>query len=122
MKSFQKKVGISIDGIAGNTTYGKLKAYQPSASSYDPNSVIANKLKSLEGQVNASNSNWDTIKKSLLDIGKMGYDFIIGDDIKALLDPSASTIDKVVAGLSFVPGGKLLNGAIKIGKTGSKFL
>lgn len=122
VKAFQRKVGITSDGIAGNTTYGKLRAYQPSPTAYNPDIVLANKLKSLEEKVNSTSATWDSAKDSMLNIAKMGYDFIIGDDIKTLLDPSASTIDKVVAGLSFVPGGKLLNGAVKIGKSGSKFL
>lgn len=126
VKAFQKKVGISQDGIAGNQTYAYLKDYINKPKTYTPpKPQIGNTLviyNSNEKVINDKNSTWTEVSGSLKKIGKAGFDFVIGDDIKTLLDNDASTIDKVIAGLSFVPGGKILNGAIKISKAGAKVL
>ncbi|WP_226665561.1 peptidoglycan-binding protein [Metabacillus litoralis] len=124
VKAFQKKVGISQDGIAGNQTYAYLKDYINKPKTYTPpKPQIGNTLvlyNSHEKVINNKNSTWGEVSKSLKDIAKLGFDFIIGDDIKTLLDSNANTLDKVIAGLSFIPGGKLVNGGIKLIKAGTK--
>lgn len=117
-------MGISQDGIAGNQTYAYLKDYINKPKTYTPpKPQISNTLvlySSHEKVINNKNSTWGEVSKSLKEIGKLGFDFLIGDDIKTLLNKDASTVDKVVAGLSFIPTGKVINGAIKLAKIGSK--
>ncbi|APH06221.1 peptidoglycan-binding domain-containing protein [Bacillus weihaiensis] len=123
--AFQKKVGIKADGIAGNQTYSHLKSYNPYKTYTPPKPKIDNSLTiyaSHEKVVENKNSTWSEVSKSLKEIAKLGYDFVIGDDINTLLDKDASTVDKLIAGLSFVPGGKAINGAIKVSKVGKKVL
>lgn len=100
-----------------------MKSYNPYKTYTPPKTKIDNTLiiyASHEKIVKNKNSTWSEVSKSLKEIAKLGYDFVIGDDIKTLLDKDANTIDKVIAGLSFIPGGKLVNGAVKIAKIGSK--
>ncbi|XQY90631.1 peptidoglycan-binding domain-containing protein [Metabacillus sp. HB246100] len=124
VKEFQKKVGISQDGIAGNQTYAYLKdyinkpkTYTPPKPQLDTSLVIYN---THEKVINSKSSTWTEVSNSLKEISKLGFDFIIGDDIKTLVDPNANTIDKVIAGLSFIPGGKAVNLGLKLVKSGSK--
>lgn len=120
VKSFQKERGLTPDGIAGRNTYNAIEQALRQRNNYDKKAVIENKYKSLESKIHSKSSTWDEVSKSLKEIAKLGFDFIIGDDIKTLLDPNANTIDKVIAGLSFIPGGKVVNGGIKLIKAGSK--
>lgn len=120
VKSFQKKYGLSQDGIAGKNTYSAMNQAIQKKNTYNPNSVVETKYKALESKVHNKNSTWDEVSKSLIDIGKAGFDFIIGDDIKTILDPNAKTIDKVVAGLSFIPALKVASGLVKLSKVGGK--
>ncbi|WP_226528737.1 peptidoglycan-binding domain-containing protein [Metabacillus niabensis] len=121
--AFQKKIGIKADGIAGNQTYSHLKSYKPYKTYSPPNPKIDNSLTiyaSHEKIVENKNSTWSEVSKSLKGIGKLGFDFLIGDDLKTQVDPKANTIDKVIAGLSFILGGKAVNLGLKLVKTGSK--
>jgi peptidoglycan hydrolase-like protein with peptidoglycan-binding domain len=120
VKSFQKARGLTPDGIAGRNTYNAIEQALRQRNNYDKKAVIENKYKSLESKIHSKSSTWDEVSKSLKEIAKLGFDFIIGDDIKTLLDPNANTIDKVIAGLSFIPGGKVVNSGIKLIKAGSK--
>ncbi|MFD1739555.1 hypothetical protein ACFSCX_24030 [Bacillus salitolerans] len=70
--------------------------------------------------VQSEESTWDKVSDALVKMGKMGFDFIIGDDIKTLLDEDASTLDRVIAGLGLTPGGKLVNTVLKLAKMGDK--
>ncbi|OQP06860.1 hypothetical protein B1690_05995 [Geobacillus sp. 46C-IIa] len=120
VRSFQKANGLEVDGIAGKITYNAIEHMLQQKNYYDKKTIIENKYRSLEAKVHSRNSTWDEVSESLKEIAKLGFDFIIGDDIKTLLNPSADTIDKVIAALSFIPTGKLLNGAIKLSKVGEK--
>ncbi|MBB6177513.1 peptidoglycan hydrolase-like protein with peptidoglycan-binding domain [Anoxybacillus tengchongensis] len=120
VRSFQKANGLEVDGIAGKITYNAIEHMLQQKNYYDKKTVIENKYKALENKVHSQDSTWGEVEKSLKEIAKLGFDFIIGDDIKTLLNPSADTIDKVIAALSFIPTGKLLNGAIKLSKVGEK--
>jgi peptidoglycan hydrolase-like protein with peptidoglycan-binding domain len=120
VKSFQRTYGLSQDGIAGKNTYSAMNQALQRRNTYNKTTVIENRYKALENKVHNKNSTWNEVSKSLKDIAKMGFDFIIVDDIKTLLDPKAKTIDKVIAGLSFIPGGKVVNGAVKLAKIGRK--
>jgi peptidoglycan hydrolase-like protein with peptidoglycan-binding domain len=120
VKSFQRTYGLSQDGIAGKNTYSAMNQALQRRNTYNKTTVIENRYKALENKVHNKNSTWNEVSKSLKDIAKMGYDFIIGDDIKTLIDPKANTVDKVIAGLSFLPPGKVIKGALKLVKAGSK--
>ncbi|MFD1738090.1 hypothetical protein ACFSCX_16265 [Bacillus salitolerans] len=67
--------------------------------------------------VQSEESTWDKVSDALV---KMGFDFIIGDDIKTILDEDASTLDRVIAGLNFIPGGKVVYAGFKLAKVGNK--
>ncbi|MFD1738095.1 hypothetical protein ACFSCX_16290, partial [Bacillus salitolerans] len=96
----------SPDGIAGSKIREKLQATKE-----------YNKLADI---VQSEESTWDKVSDALVKMGKMGFDFIIGDDIKTLLDEDASTLDRVIAGLGLTPGGKLVNTGLKLAKMGNK--
>ncbi|MFD1739545.1 peptidoglycan-binding protein, partial [Bacillus salitolerans] len=106
VKAFEDSYGYTPDGIAGSKIREKLQATKE-----------YNKLADV---VQSEESTWDKVSDALVKMGKMGFDFIIGDDIKTLLDEDASTLDKVIAGLGFVPGGKLVNTGLKLAKIGDK--
>lgn len=120
VRSFQKAHGLTADGLAGKSTYHAIEHAMQQKVYYNQKTIIENKYKALEAKVHSKDSTWGEVEKSLKEIAKLGFDFIIGDDIKTLLDPNADTIDKVIAALSFIPTGKLLNGVIKLSKVGGK--
>lgn len=120
VKRFQKAHGLTVDGLAGKSTYRAIEQDIQQKNYYNQKTIIQNKYKALENKVHSKDSTWGEVVKSLKEIAKLGFDFIIGDDIKTLLDPNANTIDKVIAALSFIPGGKIVNGEIKLAKLGSK--
>ena len=122
VRSFQKANGLEVDGIAGKITYNAIEHMLQQKNYYDKKTVIENKYKALENKVHSQDSTWGEVEKSLKEIAKLGFDFIIGDDIKTLLNPNADTIDKVIAALSFIPSGKVVSGGIRLGKTGEKLL
>ncbi|TCJ93393.1 UNVERIFIED_ORG: peptidoglycan hydrolase-like protein with peptidoglycan-binding domain [Anoxybacillus amylolyticus] len=122
VKSFQKAHGLTADGLAGKSTYHAIEQAIQQKNYYNQKTIIQNKYKALENKVHSKDSTWEEVVKSLKEIAKLGFDFIIGDDIKTLLNPSADTIDKVIAALSFIPGGKVVNGGVKLSKTGEKLL
>ncbi|MGX4668825.1 GH-E family nuclease [Cerasibacillus sp. JNUCC 74] len=47
-------------------------------------------------------------------------DFLILDDVKTVMDPKASTMDKVISGASIIPAGKVLK-VVKYGKGAFEF-
>jgi hypothetical protein len=62
------------------------------------------------------------LTKAAVDIGKGVYDFFIGDDLKILTDPNATTLAKVLAGGSLVltfGGGFVEKAGLKILSTGA---
>jgi len=122
VKSFQKAHRLTADGLAGKSTYHAIEQTLQQKIYYNQKTIIENKYKALEAKVHAKDSTWGEVAKSLKEIAKLGFDFIIGDDIKTLLDPNADTIDKVIAALSFIPGGKVVNGGVELGNTGEKLL
>ncbi|GAB6890032.1 peptidoglycan-binding protein [Geobacillus sp. FSL K6-0789] len=122
VKSFQKAHGLTADGLAGKSTYHAIEHAMQQKIYYNQKTIVENKYKALENKVHSKDSTWEEVVKSLKEIAKLGFDFIIGDDIKTLLDGNASTIDKLIASLSFIPGGKVVNEGVKLSKMGSKVL
>ncbi|WP_256972525.1 polymorphic toxin-type HINT domain-containing protein [Saccharibacillus sp. O23] len=62
---------------------------------------------------------WSAVKKGT----KAAADFLVIDDIKTLTSSQSSTIDKVIAGASLIPAGKIIKGGklvVKLAKAGDK--
>ncbi|TCS77598.1 peptidoglycan-binding domain-containing protein [Tepidibacillus fermentans] len=132
VKEFQKKVGITADGIAGKQTYQALQNYsgtktptsQSTSSSIEQKDKVeisreANQLFTV--QQKASKSWIDTVtswvkstagwlKKAgefVLEAAEDGLDFLVLDDIRTLFDPNADNSAKVLSLISLFPAGKV---------------
>ncbi|MBU5266317.1 T7SS effector LXG polymorphic toxin [Virgibacillus proomii] len=83
--------------------------------------IPANRHKPKESEKSWLEKAADGVKNTFVKAGEFGAtavketaDFLILDDVKTVMDPKASTIDRVISGASIIPAGKVL----KLVKTG----
>jgi peptidoglycan hydrolase-like protein with peptidoglycan-binding domain len=114
VRAFQKKVGITADGVAGNQTYAHLKSYNPYQTYTPPKTMISNiTIENFDKDVKSlvSGKTLEDLFDKAKKWSKDGFDLVIGDDIKTLFNPDANVLDRSLAGLSLLPPGK----GLKIG-------
>ena len=85
--------------------------------------IPANRHKPKEPEKSWLEKAADGVKDTFVKAGEFGAtavketaDFLILDDVKTVMDPEASTIDRVISGASIIPAGKVLK-LIKAGGT-----
>ena len=131
VKEFQKKVGITADGIAGKQTYNALiqiknnditgqkdrvEISQESRQRFENQYNIYNTSKTLFTSATSwTKSAVSWLQKAgefLLDAAKEGLDFLVLDDIRTLFDPNSSNTEKIISLVALFPAGKV----VKAGK------
>ncbi|SEG80133.1 type II toxin-antitoxin system death-on-curing family toxin, partial [Paenibacillus sp. UNC499MF] len=74
-----------------------------------------------KGMINQLNDAWLTMTDSVYRGSKAIADFVVLDDINTLLNSNASVTDKSLAGLGFVPVGKVIKGGKLVVQMANKY-